>query len=275
MPKEFLNCTPREVLQCLGVLVPKPIPDPDILKNAIQNLPVASSNINTPESKQLKLVGTGDWKRKRTTNGRVILAGQDYVLKFPLGEQHTKTDPFEIAQSMKNMAKSYEGFSPKTSFFIAQPDGPNTEPKVVTYQKKIDGKTVCDTPIKDLIKPEVVNRFDTLVKHQIRQVEAKSVTSNSGLHIEVKGILGKKILSILDKVPWLSDNAMIDKNNNLNFIDNTPHPNENFENNPIDRAKYIKKMKYVWTAVKFTVKVYNFVTNGKHKPATAAENSVS
>lgn len=131
----------------LGIVFDKkPEPDVDLVAKAARNLPVAVT-LN-------QVFGSGDWSRSKSSGGSVVIGDNDkYVAKVPLGE--IERNQMEWAMVMRDSILHFSEVSPKTMVIVATAD--NDQPKPILIQEKVDGKPLCHSGIRELL------RIDTLL----------------------------------------------------------------------------------------------------------------
>jgi len=206
--------TPRDVLNFLNIIEYKPEPDKVLVQQAIDSLPVANC-----VRKNLEACGEGDWDRDRSKGGAIVLSNGGYVFKLPLGENKESGNIFQKAQEMKNVSELYQGISPETGFFIADIGGP----KVVTFQSKIEGSALVDTPFSRIFQPEVVAQIKIITN------KVSEVLKNYGFY-DLSGLRLKrnKLSRFIGNFPLFSDNIMVSEKGEVLLVDNTPSTSSHF-----------------------------------------------
>lgn len=209
----FLEYTPRDIANIIGISGDKKA-EPNLM-NEFKNLPVTR--------KGLKVVGLGDWGKGSSSKGSCVLSIPDTeaVLKMPLGETGmTKQEAMELAVELKQTANLYDSISPETCFVITS-DGPNNH-KVVTIQREIKGKPASETSIRELIKISANGGFDEIMTNIINVVKTNGLYDLSGLLYKDCSKVFDRIRNYLFKIPWFSDNIMIEDSRKCYLTDNTP-----------------------------------------------------
>lgn len=203
----YLERTPNEIANSLvpDTIITKNLPDTDAVKSAVARLPVSGSLFTG-------VVGVGDYNHSRSQKGSCALGyGEKVVVKLSLGNHQD-----EVVSKSRNMMesiKNFESVSPQTMVIITQADDDIV--KTVIIQKKIDGKPVCDVPIKELLSLKALYGMKNIV-----QLMNKWYLNNNCYDLcgqkSSKTILGK----FLQFVPFMSDNLMIDNKSNVYLADN-------------------------------------------------------
>lgn len=228
MFKELDQYTPHQILDKLGLIVNKPIPDEKLIAKTIDNLPVVHRD-------KLKLQGCGDWARGRSSGGSAVFSGCNYVLKVALGEQMHDIKAFDEAKKIAQIADKFADVSPPTGFFITRIDGPNKPAKVVIYQSKNHGKPACDTSIKTLLSPEVSQQTVSIIDKMQKVLLKDNLLDGIGVHLNTSNVVKRFFIRLICGFPWLSDNIMIDKNNKVELVDNVPTPDTHRITNPLKK----------------------------------------
>ena len=244
MLNEFFSITPREVLDKLGLITEKPPLNTERVKDAIDNLPISDM-----AKTSLELTGSGDWGLLNSEEGSIVLAGNSgmprnkFVLKFPLGRLKKLTPPLENGKQKLKKVKSFRDISPPTECFIARIDDPSLHPKVIIFQKKVDGIPICDAPINRLLKRNPSKQLIVIANQIIQEFSKKNLLDLIGLRLEFKNRIDRFLVRLIYGIPWFSDNIMIDNNDNVYLTDNTPEDNNHSSPNPVKKQINIARLR--------------------------------
>jgi hypothetical protein len=252
MLKDLGRFTPHQLLDKLGLVVHKTKPDLDLVTTTINNLPVTNKE-------KLTIHGYGDWSRGRSSGGSVVLSDTNYVLKIPLGQQLDTLPPLAKAKELANTAKKFKDFAPETGFFIAQVDGPNEPAKVVICQKKNQGKPACDTSFDRLLLPEVSMQFVTIIDRLLKVLQTENLLDGIGVHLNSSNLIKRIIIRGICGLPFISDNFMVDENNQVELVDNVPALEAHRITNPIKKAVNHFRLSFSKQIVKWSSQTHSFL----------------
>lgn len=253
MLKELDHVTLYQLLDQNGLVINKPKPDEALVSSTIDNLPVVNHN-------GLKLIGCGDWTKGRSSDGSVILAGKGYVLKVPLGEQTYDTTPLDRARKLADIACNFKGVAPLTGFFIARVDGQDKPAKVVIYQKENLGKPACDTPLSKLLSPEITRQFCTIIDRMIEVLQKDNLYDAAGIHLDNSNVIKRFIIRFICGIPWISDNIMVDENNNVELVDNVPDLETHEITNSVKKLIISLRLIFSQKLLKLSSQVFSYIT---------------
>lgn len=161
-------------------------------------------------------IGFGDWGRGCSSGGSVVVANEDYVVKYPQGvlRKAFSSDDFSRAA---NMISFHDHVSPPTLLFLAD-NGQSPVPLLL--QERVKGQPICDTPLSRILTKATL---DSLLNIQENALEVFKKTSAVDLcGTRIKTGLWSKVVNI---IPIFGDNILVDYQGKCILVDNFPRNN--------------------------------------------------
>jgi hypothetical protein len=257
MVKEFSCTTPRDFLIATNLIREKPKVDDDLLRITNNNLPISDIDC-------LTYLGSGDWARGKSSGGSVVqeVKGSEVVIKYHLGESYQDDSLAEVC-NLKKIVDLHSKHSPKrTDFFIAQIDGKDSRPKIITVQTKNNGVPLCDIPFKTLVQKKVVEQIDSIVKLRLKVFIEHSCHDFAGLQFNVDTKLKRKLIyRLIYNLPWFTDNLMMNQDSKVEITDNIPSANTTHFDNKFQQFKNRVKILLPWYILKVSSFCLRFYFN--------------
>lgn len=205
----ILERTPRQILEGAHITKDKP---PLSEGMTFEELPLHRRYTGEPE-----VLGTGDYFRKTTSEGSVVIDAGSWVAKAPLGEAVDPRSVLERAREKKEIIAKHKGVTtPETQVIVARTHA-GEAPQPVVLQRKVEGVPVVDMPLRELLKPAFLRKLKGFMNEYEKVWRQTDRYDLSGVRFSNETVSG-----FLSGLPFFSDNLMVTPEGELYLVDNAP-----------------------------------------------------